>query len=371
MVVAAVVLRPRERGERELFFFDQVDAPHFSGVHADLRRKHVHGALDGGRRLGAAGPPVRRRRHRVGHDRPARKTRSRYVVGPRQHHLRERREDRPYLGIGTRVLDHFQVVSAHLAVARPADRDVLDLASPVAEPEHALRAGLGPAHRQGEAASQPGDEQLVGVRAGLGAKPATDVGGNDPDAVLVHVEDLGQLFAYDEGVLRGGVVREAAVLTPGGGRGPNLQGAGRHPLVDDPLAHDHLATLKDRLVAFLGDAGRDVGAGLGEEQDVAVNRHFRVDDRGQRVVINLDELGRVDRLRLRAGHDGRHWLAHITHHTVGEEGRAISFGESPISTSLGARSTSAAVTTARTPGAWRASEASARVIRAWAKGDRT
>ena len=65
LVVATVHGGAGGGGVREGIGRQQVGPPHLGGIHADLGGEEVHGALDGGGGLGAAGPPVCTRRRRV------------------------------------------------------------------------------------------------------------------------------------------------------------------------------------------------------------------------------------------------------------------------------------------------------------------
>ena len=61
-----------------------------------------------------------------------------------------------------------------------------------------------------------------------------------------------------------------------------------------------------------------VGAGLGIEQHVALERGKRIDDDGKRVVVDGDELGGVDARGARLAQDDRHDVADEANGAVGE-----------------------------------------------------
>jgi hypothetical protein len=90
-------------------------------------------------------------------------------------------------------------------------------------------------------------------------------------------------------------------------------------LVHDPLAHHDLASFEKRSHAWLTDAGDDVRPRLREQHGGVAERIFRVDHGQQGLVVNLDQLGRVDRFGQRFGdhrHDG---LPYEAHNTIGEK----------------------------------------------------
>jgi hypothetical protein len=81
----------------------------------------------------------------------------------------------------------------------------------MAEPQHALGTGLGPAHRTSEPVSQPADEELFRVGLRLGAKTSAYIRGDNTDLALVHSNCLRQLLAHRERRLGGRVVRKPPV----------------------------------------------------------------------------------------------------------------------------------------------------------------
>jgi hypothetical protein len=88
-------------------------------------------------------------------------------------------------------------------------------------------------------------------------------------------------------------------------RRPGLERAGRHPPADDGAGDDGVAAVEERLVVVgRAGAGGHVGARVREEQELVLRRLLRVDDDRQRVVVDEDELRRVDAGRpVLADHD--------------------------------------------------------------------
>ena len=97
---------------------------------------------------------------------------------------------------------------------------------------------------------------------------------------------------------------EPPVLEPGCRR-PRLHRRWRHALADDAASDDHLAALEDAVVSRDRNLSADIAADLGEERDLAAQRRFEVDDGVQRLIVDVDELRRIDALGGRFGeHDG-------------------------------------------------------------------
>ena len=138
-----------------------------------------------------------------------------------------------------------------LAVAAAADGDVLDLGPAVAESDHRLAAGLGPADRPAERLAERAEHDLLGVGADLGAEAAADVGRADPHLVRLELV-VGDVDALDAlGVLGGRPLVQAAV-DPRRRRAADLQRAGGDALVDEAAGDGDLA-VGEVLVA--GDVG--------------------------------------------------------------------------------------------------------------------
>ena len=87
-----------------------------------------------------------------------------------------------------------------------------------------------------------------------------------------------------------------------------------------------------------------------EQMTSSVERLLGIDDGGQRVVVDDDELGGVLALVALLGDDGDDGLADEAHRVGGEERRLISWLRSTIPGTAG-RPTSSAVNTPTTPGA--------------------
>lgn len=192
--------------------------------------------------------------------------------------------------------------------------------------QHRLAAGLRPGDR---AAEQPGggDDRAVGVGdAGLAAEGTADVGGDHPHLALLQAGELHEQVARQVRLLGRDVRRQLDVAGRSrvGQDRVALERCGGDPLVLDPGAHHHLGAGK-HVARVVGvdrvDGLGDVGAQLGELQRRAGRqRRLHVDHQGQLVVVDVDQLGGVDRLRSGLGHHQRDRVAHVAHHAVRQRG---------------------------------------------------
>ena len=186
----------------------------------------------------------------------------------------------------------------HRAVARAADRDVVDLGAAVAERQHGLAAGLGPAHRPAERGGEAAEQELLGVRRPILAPnppPTSGVMTRTPPARAVHLrQDALQPCAGCDVAH----CMQAAVLDPGRGRpsGPRAGTAATRWLTrrcdtttSQPAKRSSVAA---GIPMHRGVAAR-VAAGRVVEDDLVAQRVVGVDDDRQRVVVDDHELGGV------------------------------------------------------------------------------
>ena len=302
---------------------DQVPTAHLDGIHAQFGGETIHHALNRGGRLRPSGAPVGLDGHGVGHHRTCRHRHRRDVVGARPHQPGHERQHGPDRRVGPAVLDHVEAIGQHRAVATPADRGVLHLRPPMAQPEHRLGPGLHPPHGAVEAPGQLGGESLLGVQPVLGAEPAADVGADHPHLRLVEPEHDGQTVPHTVWVLGGRPVGETTV-PPARCRHPHLERHRRQALVDDALGHDDLTAIERVTVAEIGAVGRGnrhggVGAHLGVQHQLIGCGTLGIDHRRQRVDLDDHPLGGVDRLGTGLGHHRCNRLADEAHPVGGEQ----------------------------------------------------
>ncbi len=229
----------------------------------------------------------------------------------RRHRPGEVGQERAEPGIGARIGENVETVGEHPPVAGATDRDRLPLGAALQHPGHVLRAGLAPAHRPSHPFRQPSHERELGVGADLRAEPATHVRGDHPQPRGLDAQPARDLVARGLGVLRRAPQRQPPVVAPLRRGRARLERRGGEPLVDQ-LGRDHrVAPVEQVLVEGLvqPEAEHGVGARLLEHQHVVASRVPHVDHRGQRVVVDGDELRGVGPLVGLLGEHGHDRLA--------------------------------------------------------------
>ena len=172
------------------------------------------------------------------------------------------------------------------------------------------------------------------VDGDLVAEPAADVRGDDPDLVLGQAGDQGVQGAVRVRGLGGGPDGElAAHRVEVGHRAAGLQRRRMRPRVEHVLRDDDVGAGEDgvggRLVAGL--PVEDVVVLLARQvvadhRGPGVERRRGVDHRGQRLVVDVDELEGVPRRVPVLGHDERDLLA-LEPHLVGGQDRLHVLGQ--------------------------------------------
>ena len=163
--------------------------------------------------------------------------------------------------------------------------------------EQVLAAVLDPLHRRTDLRRREHQAHLLALHHDLLAEPAAGVAHDDADAVLGHPEQAGAEEAHLVRRLRRRVDRELA----GRARPVDDQAAPFHRhrrvrLLVDRLAHD-VGGRREHVVECgggqAGDLADDVRAVALVHERVGVLGRRVVDDRRQRLVVDVDELGRV------------------------------------------------------------------------------
>ena len=188
--------------------------------------------------------------------------------------------------------------------------------------EERLRAGRHPVHGTlGDfRADQLGD--VFGIGAGLLPERAADVLGDNPQALLRHVDDAHDVVAHGAGALRADAQGVAVVRRMvGGGGAARFHGGVREPLV----GHRDTGDMVRRCDNALDLARIRLGIGMrAGPVDGDVTRRFRpqlrrvrlhrlahADDRVDRLVVDGHELGGVLRRVCRFRNHHRDGLAHV------------------------------------------------------------
>jgi hypothetical protein len=176
---------------------------------------------------------------------------------------------------------------------------------------------------------QRGHRHLLGVGVDPGPEGPADRRDDHPDLLGPKAEHLGDGVPCPERRLAGGVQGDAVALGLGHGHGGVGLDRGRgHPLVDEPSPDHHLGPLQGprrlRPAALLGQ----VAGPLEQLRGVGGQGGPRVGEDLERLVVDLDGLGRVQGLGPGLGHHHRHRLAQEAdgpggQHRAGHGGRPV------------------------------------------------
>src|SRR5207248_396766 len=207
-VVAGVVAHAGDGGERHLFRADHVFDTHLGRVAADGARHLVDRAFD---RKAGAGPPdtaIRAERRLVGRDRVG----AGAVVRDR---VRAGQGAPGHIGflvwtlrpesVRAGIDDDLAIDPEHLALAVGIGGDLVMMVAGMSAGQQILAAVLDPAHGVIEFERQRREDDLFGIKPRLRAKPATDIGRDDPDAALLDPEDLAERDPHRVRRLRRGI----------------------------------------------------------------------------------------------------------------------------------------------------------------------
>ena len=215
---------------------------------------------------------------------------------------------------------------AGVVVEGEPDRD--PVGARVVRGDEVLAAVLDPLHRPTQLVGGGDHRQLLALGEELLAEPAADVVGLHPHLVLGDAERPG---AGLTGLVRA-LGREPHVELAGRGRVRREHPTGLHrdvgvPVLDERLGDDVRRGREDGVEVGVGrrfDPHGDVRAELGVHERGVLGGALGVDDGGQRLVVDLDQLGRVLGEVARLGHDERDRVADEADVALGEgpEGRA-------------------------------------------------
>ena len=183
--------------------------------------------------------------------------------------------------------------------------------------DHALAAGLRPAHGTTEATRHPRQQSLVGLQVDLGAEATADGGRDHANLIEFESVEAGQLATHAVGRL-GGRVRDEAILVPRDGDGAGLERADCHALVDEVAGDHDLAAVEQVVGVPERDIEHGVGAELGMHEDLIGGRRAQIDHHIEGVVVDDDQFGGVLGGLRRFGQHHGHGFADESDHAVGQ-----------------------------------------------------
>ena len=199
-----------------------------------------------------------------------------------------------------------------VSVLRRRERQLVDDVASVDRRHVVLGALLGPLHRAAEPACERDGERLLGVDVELRAEAAADVGGDHADLRLGDAEHELQREAQDVRHLRRRPERDLAGRADLREHATRLDRVRDQPRLEVAPRDDDVGRV-DRRLDVVGLELPDVALVRPEvlvhERRAVLERLLDVGDRRERLVVDLDELGRVLRERTALGDDDRDAVA--------------------------------------------------------------
>ena len=244
-------------------------------------------------------------------------------VDARGHLAGEEGHDHRVAGIGAAVGDHVDADADQRAVAARAQLDVLDLRAPVLHRDHRLPAALDVAHRLAQAQRRRGHRGLLGIGGDARAEAAADVGR----------PSRGRRPSPGPARRRRRRARCAGACSGAQMRTPPVSGSGTATVADGSIGTAARRWLTKRLrtttsapssapssalppskARFEPLSANSCGASSSSARSGSTTIVERLD-------VDLDELGGVDRRAAALGHDDRDRLA-LEAHDVARQRRA-------------------------------------------------
>ena len=299
--------------------------PEIEAIDLQLVRHDVHQPFDQVRRFGSAGAAVRVGRHLVRVDADDLEPDRRNLVAAREHEARERRHGRrEQLQVRAEIGNRRRLQSEDSAVVLHRYFVVADLIAAMNRGGGVLAARLDPLHWRAQAHREMRAQRLFGVHVQLRAEPAADFRRHDAQLRFGDAEHVRQQRPQQMRDLRRRPQRQrpfAAVV--GRDDGARLDRHRRQPLMIETVLDDPVGVPERRVdvAAAVHDMReRDVGAHVRMRQRrSALQRFHGVDDGRQRVVVDEDELGGVQRGCVAVRHHHRDRLAGKAHSLPHEE----------------------------------------------------
>ena len=219
--------------------------------------------------------------------------------------------------------------------------DVMDLTALLVGGDQMLAPVFDPLHRASQAQGRVGNEDLLRIEQhDLGAESPADIGRDHLDVELREPEHVREAVADGEGRLgRIPHPEDTGARVVFGHHTTALEGTPAAPLDDEPLAENAgglspgAVGIPDRLQKAGGPVGGDV---VMNARRALVESGLRVDDGGQRRVVDLDEGGGVLGPVAAVGHDEGHGLAHETDLVLRERALGAGSGEGGVRNEEGA-----------------------------------
>jgi hypothetical protein len=320
--IAAIVIEIAERRlEGQLRRRNEILLAQRDAIGAELARHVLDQPLDDVDRLGPAGAAIRRGRGlvREGHGQ-MRIARRNIVDADHRAEAAEGREQIAVGGeIGADIADEPRAQAEEFMILIERQLGLGDDVAAMLVGEQHLAALAAPFDRAAELARRHQGQAMLDILPALGAEAATDIAGDDANLRFRDLEHIaGQHVANAMRVLHIGMQGEALVIRIVSADRTARLHILRMDAADDVFALDDMRGARESrvgrgLVAGLEDMADVVGVLVPDARRAGLHRVLGIDDRGQLLVIDLDQLGRVFRRGQTLGDHHRHRIADKAH----------------------------------------------------------
>ena len=297
-IIATVVCRSGAIGIGKLIFGNKIDFANSRRIDADLSSEQINSAFNCCGSLGTPRSAISQCRHSVCDNRTRRHVRIGDVIRAGQHATSHERQERSKTRVGTSFLDHLHVIRQDFSVARATDSNVLNLAATMSKPIHTFGAGLGVTNRSPNSFGQPRKQHVFGIEECFRPKAATNIGSDHTNLFSGQIIKRAELISNRmRSLARLPMCQSADTIRtsffPTAGCNSSFERARCNALIDDSLAHHHIALREvGGLTSFKIDNG--VRSKIGKQQGFIGECFFGVDHGVQRVVVDKNLFGCVD-----------------------------------------------------------------------------
>ena len=322
----AIDRRAHRRAMRE--HGHQIAPAQLDRVDPDDRRSGVDQPLDQVVRLRLAGAAIGVDRHRVGEYAVHLHEHGRQIVAP-AHGIAGRVGGAAGAAGGHRraqIGDGGDVQGQKLSLAVQPQAGAGYVVAAMCRGDEILAMPGAPFHRPGEPARRPKDQDVFRIEAVLDAEAAADIGAGNLDPLGRHAQDrVGQRLADAMHALAGQQQMEGfalPVVLPDGGA---MFQRGDDDAVVDQFELDDMRRRGEGgphggAIALLEAVGKVIRNIVPKPRNAWVHRGFGIDDAGQRIVVDRNQLGGVAGGGEAFGHDEGHGLADMARPPGGQRG---------------------------------------------------
>ena len=294
---------------------DQIARAHVGRVHAQLCRQPVDDALHCEHRFGPAGAAVRRGEAGIGQRSPHRDMRVGHVVGAQQMGQCVVRHHQPDDVIGAEIDNHVIAHCKDIAVLVGGHGDAVHLVARMCRRGQVLATFFNPANRAAEFARGKRHQRIFHRLYALLPEAATHVAGNDTNALNRHAQCAGKNGLQHMRCLGARPYRERAAK----GFDDSKDAARLHRRGDitvgaELFLHHHCRAGKGRVRVSLAGGHRQRKIGIPcrlDQRRAGLERFDRVSHHRQVLILDLNQLERIERRDATLGNNHRHRVADV------------------------------------------------------------